>query len=95
MSRTKGKLNKLLVAQNNICPLCEETILIKDATFDHIIPISKGGTDTTDNLRVTHSICNGVRGNNDTGKTVEYYLNEKMIRQKKGYDAYKINITTY
>lgn len=33
------------------------------ATLDHIIPRSKGGADTTENLQLTHARCNKIKGN--------------------------------
>lgn len=33
------------------------------ATFDHIIPSSKGGPDTQDNLQLAHARCNKIKGN--------------------------------
>jgi 5-methylcytosine-specific restriction endonuclease McrA len=33
------------------------------ATIDHVIPISKGGLDVLDNLRLAHWICNIKKGN--------------------------------
>ncbi|MBA2702705.1 MAG: HNH endonuclease [Blastocatellia bacterium] len=41
-----------------ICYLCGNTIEPKDCHFDHVIPLSKGGAHTADNLRATHSWCN-------------------------------------
>lgn len=33
------------------------------ATFDHVIPRSKGGADTADNLQLAHARCNKIKGN--------------------------------
>lgn len=33
-----------------------------DATLDHVVPRSKGGTDDPANLRLAHRWCNSVRG---------------------------------
>jgi 5-methylcytosine-specific restriction endonuclease McrA len=43
---------------NGICSLCGKAIDRKDCHFDHVIPLSKGGEHSTDNLRPTHSFCN-------------------------------------
>jgi 5-methylcytosine-specific restriction endonuclease McrA len=32
-------------------------------TLDHVIPLSKGGTDTMDNLRPAHWLCNIKKSN--------------------------------
>jgi 5-methylcytosine-specific restriction endonuclease McrA len=32
------------------------------ATFDHLIPVSDGGTDAPVNLRLAHLSCNSRRG---------------------------------
>lgn len=32
-------------------------------TIEHVIPVSKGGTDTWDNVRLAHMICNSIKGN--------------------------------
>ena len=33
------------------------------ATFDHIVPTSKGGADRADNLQLAHARCNKIKGN--------------------------------
>lgn len=33
------------------------------ATFDHIVPRSKGGPNALTNLKLAHKRCNGKRGN--------------------------------
>jgi len=47
------------------CHICKETIDLEldrtsrmGLTVDHVIPLSKGGTDEIDNLRPAHWICN-------------------------------------
>lgn len=49
------------------CELCKEPIKPKfknnDISLDHIIPKSLGGDKSLENLRITHSSCNSVRGN--------------------------------
>ncbi len=34
-------------------------------SVDHIVPISKGGTDTWDNVKCAHRICNSLRADNE------------------------------
>lgn len=58
---------ELYKKQNGICG--RKTSLAKDAkdkdtyaTVDHIIPLSKNGTDTKDNMAIACSICNNLKG---------------------------------
>ena len=43
------------------CYLCNKPI-DNDYHLDHIIPISKGGTDLIENIRPTHPLCNLQKG---------------------------------
>ncbi|MEP1142085.1 MAG: HNH endonuclease [Henriciella sp.] len=62
--------------QTGRCAICDELMLQnrfeaphariwakQRATFDHIIPRSKGGPDTPENLQLAHAICNKIKGN--------------------------------
>lgn len=76
---------RLYIAQNGICHLCKKHIdNIRRASLDHIVPKSKGGKATIANLLLAHSICNGIRGNDEI-KEPEYYL-------KKIAEGYKLLI---
>jgi hypothetical protein len=61
---------KVIERWGNRCHLCEKTIDLllpgndrRGFTFDHVIPVSKGGTDDLHNIRPAHWICNIRRGN--------------------------------
>ncbi len=48
---------------NGICCICGKPLSKYCYTIDHIIPLSKGGTNMADNLRAVHENCNKLKGN--------------------------------
>lgn len=45
-----------------MCYICSLPFAsMKDITFDHLIPVSKGGTDEIENLRLAHYECNQLK----------------------------------
>lgn len=69
---TVDRYNPIDIAERDgwRCSLCDKPI-DRDAHYtdpqslsiDHVIPLSKGGTDTLDNLRAAHMGCNAAKGN--------------------------------
>lgn len=65
-------LNKLIKRDGMTCYICGKTCTKDDKrwgtfgpdypTIDHVIPLSKGGTHTWDNVRVACGICNELKG---------------------------------
>ena len=65
-------LNRLIERDGMTCYLCGKTCTKDDnrwgsfgpdyPTIDHVIPLSKGGTHTWDNVRVACGICNELKG---------------------------------
>lgn len=55
--------NHLIKKYGAICYICDEPFAsIKDITFDHYLPVSKGGFDEIDNYRLAHFKCNQIKG---------------------------------
>ena len=44
-----------------MCGICHKRVARKDLSFDHIVPLSKGGAHANWNLQVAHSLCNSRR----------------------------------
>ena len=44
------------------CGICEQPLDLFGVHFDHIIPLSKGGTHTRQNIQATHAHCNLRKG---------------------------------
>ena len=45
-----------------ICYICKDETSFKQFELDHLVPISRGGTNSESNLAVTHIKCNRSRG---------------------------------
>ena len=48
----------ILERDKSICHMCLEVVEPEDLHFDHVIPVSKGGEHSMDNIKVCHKICN-------------------------------------
>ncbi len=63
-ARKKGTMTEKLdfvyvkARDKNTCGICDKQVPEGDIHFDHIIPLSRGGTHTYDNIQVAHSNCN-------------------------------------
>ena len=48
-------------------------------TLDHVIPIAKGGSNSIDNLRPAHRVCNGLKGADDLTPLLRYKAQELVM----------------
>jgi len=58
----RGVMLKVVRRDGNTCQKCSANVPDNDLHFDHVIPISKGGPTTAENLRVVCSKCNLEKG---------------------------------
>ena len=61
---SKGLFRKLFVLQRGLCPCCGEK-LGRKAHMDHIQPLSKGGTNSDDNIQLLRARCNQEKSAKD------------------------------
>lgn len=54
---------KVVRRDNHICQLCSEHVRDDEIEFDHIIPVSKGGAATVNNLQLLCRSCNRKKSN--------------------------------
>lgn len=50
-------------AAGDNCGICGKYVADADLSFDHIMPLSRGGSHTQDNIQVAHKSCNFRKGN--------------------------------
>lgn len=65
-------LDKVMQRDGGICQICGKPVDKNDRqpgrvgnmypTIDHIVPISRGGAHTWDNVQLSHMICNSIKG---------------------------------
>lgn len=65
--KTTTELEKIHLAaiydrDRGICHLCCLPVARADATLDHVIPLSKGGSHTFENVKLAHAVCNSRKG---------------------------------
>lgn len=56
-------LRNVLVRDNFKCQYCGKGISLRNATRDHVHPLSKGGPNTLDNIVASCKSCNGLKDN--------------------------------
>lgn len=45
-----------------VCHICRRVVSQGELHFDHIVPLSRGGPHSADNIAVTHARCNLSKG---------------------------------
>jgi 5-methylcytosine-specific restriction endonuclease McrA len=77
--RKRRALESLIRKQNNLCHLCGQPMKAptavshpRAATFDHLVPRSKGGRDCESNGAAAHYECNQARGDLDLPLAPEF-----------------------
>ena len=58
-NKRRWQRDHLINRDGAVCKICEKPFKsMKDITFDHIVPKSKGGTDELENIQLAHFRCN-------------------------------------
>lgn len=83
-ARTVGKLSNnltsiLMKSQNGNCAICKNA-LNGDVHLDHIIPLVLGGKNIDENIQLTHSRCNMMKGAKHPEEFMKSF-NSDTIRQ--------------
>ena len=79
---TLNEWNAILKHQNYKCIICGKPFTEKyPATQDHIIPLSKGGYDTANNIQGAHRYCNSTKSNKIDKTNILTYVNSYMLKE--------------
>ena len=54
-------MSKVYTRDKGICVICKEPCPKGDASLDHVIPLSKGGSHTWGNIQLAHFNCNSQK----------------------------------
>ena len=73
---TKADISAMRLKQGNECACCHE--VLTDYHVDHVIPLTKGGTNWPDNLQLLCPPCNRSKGNKLPHEFIEY----RRLRQQ-------------
>jgi 5-methylcytosine-specific restriction endonuclease McrA len=60
--RNREERRRLWDRAGGKCYYCRKKVDFADAHFDHVVPISQGGSDDDGNLRLAHPHCNLHKG---------------------------------
>lgn len=74
------------------CWLCGCPVFRKDASLDHVTPVSKGGSDALSNLRLAHTWCNRKRGNRDVHPAVVRKWEARLVDSSRELVAYFLRV---
>lgn len=58
---TNEVMLKVVRRDGQICQICHTPVPDNQVEFDHVIPFSRGGVTTADNLRLVHASCNSEK----------------------------------
>lgn len=77
-------VDKAFVKQHGKCIICLKSMLLEEATGDHVVALSQGGKHHYSNISAAHGSCNSSKGSNDlvkeskrTGNLMNRMFNEE------------------
>lgn len=76
-------VRRRLHQKNPRCDWCKKELEFEASTLDHIIPLSKGGSNRADNLCLSCVACNRARGNSTKAprETLSTYYGTGLMNQ--------------
>jgi len=53
----------IIVRDRGLCGICGDAVPPEEMSFDHIVPVSRGGDHSMANVQLAHLVCNKRKGN--------------------------------
>lgn len=88
LSRRKAVIERLWDISKD-CFYCTIALTFRSRSLEHILPLSKGGTNQQDNLCLTCHDCNAMKGDMTLAEFVDYiadvggFVRAKELHHKK------------
>ncbi len=79
--REKIKIEDLYIRDKGICYLCGNKVLLRDASVDHVIPLSLGGIHDYSNTALTHQGCNCKKATTAPWEMTGFHVKTKWWKQ--------------
>jgi len=73
---SSSPVKKLMFMQGNKCFFCKKTMSLSEASVDHLMPKSKGGTNSFDNCVACCKSLNSLFGNISLKEKVQIIINQ-------------------
>lgn len=62
-STDKVNYQQILTRDGYICHICGGTVAPNQLGYDHVIPLTRGGAHSDENIKVAHRVCNSRKSN--------------------------------
>lgn len=79
----KKQYSSVTKEKGSSCGYCGEYLFEKDITFDHKVPLSRGGENTIENVLVACKSCNSLKGT----KTFDEFIIHRELNYLLSPDA--------
>lgn len=90
-TRSCRNSKKIMLALHPYCILCGGKVTAENASCEHVIPLSKGGTNKWYNLGLSHKDCNTNRGDKDLTGVQMFRFRLGLIRKMRFHRTNKDN----
>lgn len=90
----KEDVEKIFVKQKNRCYYCWNLLIGKDFQIDHYIPISKGGLNLVENIKISCKFCNMAKLNHDPTEFTQWLtsvVKNLSFSKKRSKNLYLFN----